>query len=214
MIDDNINHEYIIRYLRDTLRKNTDLLQEMEEYAKEHEVPISQPETMRLLEVLTRVSGAEEILEIGGAIGYSAICMTKASGAHVTSIEISPQMIALSAEYISRAGLQEQITVLEGDAGEVLLGLQGSYDMIFLDAAKAQYAEYFPHCMRLLRKGGLLISDNVLYKGMVATDELLLRRKRTIVSRLRGYLDMLCGLPELETSILPVGDGVALSIKL
>ncbi len=214
MIDDNINHEYIIRYLRDTLRKNTGLLKEMEEFAAEHDVPISQPETMRLLEVLARLSGAKRILEVGGAIGYSAICMAEASGGQVTSIELSPEMIALSSEYISRAGLQERITVLEGDAKEVLCGLRGSYDMIFLDAAKGQYAEYFTHCMRLLKVGGLLISDNVLYKGMVATDELLLRRKRTIVSRLRNYLDMLCSHEELETSLLPVGDGVALSIRV
>lgn len=214
LIDDNINHEYIIRYLRDTLRQNTGLLQEMEEFAAEYEVPISQPETMRLLEVLIRLSGAKNILEVGGAIGYSAVCMAQASGGYITSIELSPQMIALSSEYIARAGLKERITVLEGDAKEVLGNLRESYDMIFLDAAKGQYAEYFTHCMRLLKDGGLLVSDNVLYKGMVANDELLLRRKRTIVSRLRDYLDMLCSHEMLETSLLPVGDGVALSVKL
>lgn len=214
MIDDNINHEYIIRYLRDTLRKNSGLLKEMEEFAQTKEIPISQPETIRLLEVLVRLTKSKEILEVGGAIGYSAICMANASGGRVTSIELSPEMTALSQGYISRAGLQERITVLEGDAKEVLKEIYGCYDTIFLDAAKGQYAEYFTHAMRLLKSGGLLISDNILYKGMVATDELLLHRKRTIVHRLRDYLDMLCNHPELETSLLPVGDGVALSVKL
>ena len=161
MIDDSINYEYIIRYLRDLLPKRDGLMGELEEFAKKYDVPISQPETMKLLEVLIRLGRVESVLEIGCAIGYS---------------------------------------------------LDGSYDMVFLDAAKAQYGNFFPHCLRLLKPGGLLVSDNVLYKGMTATDELVQHRKITIVKRLRQYLSDLSSNPELETSVLPVGDGVALSI--
>lgn len=214
LIDDNINHEYIIRYLRNTLRKNEGLLLEMEQYAAENDVPISQPESIRMIEVLVRLSGAKNILEVGGAIGYSAICMAKASeGGTVTSLELSSEMIEKANAYITRAGLRERIRFLQGDAKEVLKTLDGQYDLIFLDAAKGHYMEYFTESMRMLKAGGLLISDNVLYKGMVATDELLLHRKRTIVARLRRYLDMLCAHEELETAVLPVGDGVALSVR-
>lgn len=212
MIDDNINHEYIIRYLRDILPKRTGFLKELEDYAKAHDVPISQPETMRLLELLTELTGAESILEVGCAIGYSSICMAKAGAKHIDTIEISEEMAALAAENINAAGLSECIHIHTGDAKEILPAMNGRYDIIFVDAAKAQYGEFFPHCMRMLRPGGLLVSDNVLYKGMTATDELMQHRKITIIKRLRSYLSMLSSNEELSTSVLPVGDGVALSL--
>ncbi|MBE5039922.1 O-methyltransferase [Ructibacterium gallinarum] len=213
MIDDNINHEYIIRYLRDLLPVRSGLPREMELYAAEHDVPISQPETMKLLEVLIALGKIQTVLEVGTAIGYSAICMAQAGCNHVDTIEISPEAAKIARENFERAGLSKRIHLYEGDAKQVLARMRGSYDMIFIDAAKAQYHEFFPHCMRMLKIGGLLVSDNVLYKGMTATDELLQHRKITIVRRLRRYLDMLSSLPYLQTSVLPVGDGVALSVK-
>ena len=199
MIDDSINYEYIIRYLRDLLPKRSGIMGEMEAYAAAHSVPISQPETMRLLELLVSLSRAERILEIGCAIGYSAIGMAKAA--------------RVARQNFEKAGLDGVITLHLGDAKEVLPTMQGSYDMIFMDAAKAQYQEFFSHALRMLKPGGLLVSDNVLYKGMTATDELVQRRKITIVKRLRAYLSMLSSSEELMTSVLPIGDGVALSIK-
>lgn len=213
MVDDSINYEYIIRYLRDLLPKRSGLAGEMEEFAKAYDVPISQPETMKLLEVLIRVGRIESVLEIGCAIGYSAICMAEAGCKKIDTVEISPEAARVARENFQKAGFDDRITLHFGDAKEVLPTLSGPYDMIFMDAAKAQYGNFFPHCMRLLKPGGLLISDNVLYKGMTATDELLQRRKITIVKRLRAYLEMLSHHPELETSVLPVGDGVALSYK-
>jgi predicted O-methyltransferase YrrM len=103
---------------------------------------------------------------------------------------------------------------LPGDASEVLKCLDKQYDFILLDAAKGQYGEFLPECLRMLKKGGLLFSDNVLYKGMIANDELVVRRKKTIVKRMRDYLTQICNSSELETSLLPVGDGVALSYKI
>ncbi len=212
MIDDNINHEYIIRYIRDCLPQTEGLIAEMEEYAKANDVPISQPESIRLLEILVRLGGAKRILEIGTAIGYSAIRMSKACGGYVDTIERSEELVKIAKDNISRSGLDGKIKVIEGDAAEIMSSLDGEYDLIFLDAAKAQYSAFFPECVRLLKSGGMLVSDNVLYKGMTATDELLLHRKRTIVKRLREYLDMLRENPSFDTVVLPIGDGVALSL--
>lgn len=213
MIDDNINHEYIIRYLRDLLPKRTGLLGELEKYAKENEVPISQPESMKFLEFLIRMGGMQSVLEVGCAIGYSAIVMAEAGCERIDTIEISPAMAELAMANIEKAGLSDRITVHLGDGREVLPTLDGTYDLIFVDAAKGQYQAFFPECMRLLKPGGILVSDNVLYKGMTATDELVQHRKITIVKRLREYLIMLSNHPELETTVVPIGDGVALSYK-
>lgn len=213
--DDNINYEYIIRYIRDTIPSSSGHIKEMEEYAAVNEVPISQPESIRMIEILLKLCRAEEILEVGCAIGYSAIRMSRACGANVTTVELSDDMADTAQKNIEKAGLSDKIKIIRGDAKEVLRQIEGEekYDAIFVDAAKGQYMEFFPHCMRLLKKGGLLISDNILYKGMTATDELVVRRKITIVRRLRAYLDMLKNNNELSTAIIPIGDGVALSFK-
>jgi len=213
--DDNINYDYIIRYIRDTIPRSEGQLLEMERFAKENEVPISQPESIRMIEILLKLMNAKEILEVGSAIGYSAIRMSRASDARVTTIELSEEMADLALENIKKAGLEEKISLIRGDGVKVLEKMDGEgiFDVIFVDAAKGQYMEFFPHCLRLLRKGGLLISDNILYKGMTATDELVVRRKITIVRRLRAYLEMLKENKQLSTAIIPIGDGVAVSVK-
>ena len=213
MIEDNITYEYIIRYIRDSLKKNSGTLKEMEDFAKEYEVPISQPETIKFIEILVRFGKVKNILEIGTAIGYSAINMVLAGAEKVDTIEINVDAARVARANIDKFGLKDKINVIEGDAKEVLPTLDGSYDLIFIDASKGQYNVFFEHCMRMLKTGGILVSDNVLYKGMTATDELVEHRKITIVRRLRTYIEMLCNHPELETDILPLGDGVALSIK-
>lgn len=214
MIDDNINYEYIIRYIRSSLRKSEGSIAEMERFAKEYEVPISQPESIKLIELLIRIGKVSRILEVGSAIGYSAIRMVKSGAEKVDTIEINSDAARVARANVEKEGLSEKIHIIEGDAKEVLPTLDGEYDMIFIDAAKAQYGEFFNHCMRMLRSGGILVSDNILYKGMTATDELVLHRKRTIVKRLREYIDMLCNHPKLDTDIIPIGDGIALSVKL
>lgn len=213
MIDDNINYEYILRYIRSTIRKRDGIFADMEKFAKENEVPISQIETIRLIEILIRLGNIKNVLEVGAAIGYSAICMAWAGATKIDTIEINADAVRVARKNIELAGYNDRITVHEGDAREVLKELDGKYDMIFVDAAKGQYNEFFENCMRMLKLGGILVSDNVLYKGMTATDELVQHRKITIVKRLRTYVDMLCNHPKLETDVLPIGDGVALSIK-
>lgn len=213
MIDDNINHEYIIRFLRDLLPARGGIAGELEEYARQNNIPISQPESIKLIEVLIRLANIKTVLEVGCAIGYSSICMAKSGCTRIDTIEISDEMAEIAEENIKKAGLGEVIRVHRGDAAKVLPNMNGEYDMIFIDAAKGQYQEFFVHCMRMLKHGGILVSDNVLYKGMTASDELLQHRKITIVRRLRKYLDMLSSSKELETSVIPIGDGVALSFK-
>jgi predicted O-methyltransferase YrrM len=157
----------------------------------------------------------KRILEVGTAIGYSAILFSRflAKDGRIDTIDRHERMIEKAKENIKKAGLDNIINIIMGDAMEVLACLDKKYDMIFLDAAKGQYPEFLPHCLRMLENGGLLVSDNVLYKGMIASDDLVVRRKITIVKRLRSYLDSICNMDELETSIIPIGDGVALSYK-
>ena len=211
--EDNINYEYIIRYIRDTIPSSQGFLLELEEYAKENSVPISQPESIRLTEILLKLKNPERILEIGSAIGYSAIRMALSSNAEITTIELSDEMADKAEENIEKMGLSDRIKVLRGDAAEVIKTLETDFDVIFMDAAKGHYMDFFNECDRLIKKGGLLISDNVLYKGMTATDDLVVRRKITIVRRLRAYLEMLKENKSYSTAIVPIGDGVALSIK-
>lgn len=213
--EDNINYEYITRYLRDTIPQSEGHIASMEEYAREHEVPISQPESIRLVEVLLKIAGAKRVLELGTAIGYSAIRMVRACGAHIVTVELSDEMADLAEKNFSIAGVENNVTLIRGDARQVIAELpeDEKFDVIFVDAAKGQYMEFFQYCDKLLRKGGILISDNVLYKGMTATDELVVRRKITIVRRLRNYLEMLKENENYSTALLPIGDGVALSFK-
>lgn len=214
MIEDNITYDYITRYIRRTLKKSDGLRLEMEQFAKEYDVPISQKETIKLIELLIRIGKTERVLEVGSAIGYSAICMADAGALHIDTIEINEDAVRVATQNIEKAGYSDRIHIHFGDARDILPTLNQEYDMIFIDAAKGQYNKFFEYSMKMLKKGGILVSDNVLYKGMTANDELVEHRKITIVRRLRAYLDMLCSNEELETDILPLGDGVALSIKL
>lgn len=214
-MDNGINHDYITEYIRQTIAPSNIFLQELESYAKENHVPIIQPEVAKLIGVMGQILKPKKILEIGTAIGYSAILMSGflQSGGTITTIERYSKMIEEAKKNIERANLSKVIQVLEGDAEEILPSLSEEYDLIFIDAAKGQYLEFLNSCMKLLRPGGLLISDNILYKGMIATDSLVVRRKKTIVKRMRDYLKYICSYEQFETSIVPIGDGVALSYK-
>jgi len=210
-----ICYDYINEYIRKTIKQQEGVLKELREFAEANHVPIIHPEVAKLLEVIGCLLKPMRILEIGTAIGYSAILMSTflQPNGKIDTIDRYELMIDRAKENIERAGLKNVINIIEGDALEVLRCLDKRYDLIFLDAAKGQYPEFFPECLRMLNKGGLLVSDNVLYKGMIASDDLVVRRKKTIVKRLRGYLESICSNDELETSIIPIGDGVALSYK-
>ncbi len=210
-----ICYDYINEYIRNTIQKSEGILKELEEFAKENHVPIVHPEVAKLLQVLGMIKKPTRILELGTAIGYSSILLSEIlePGGKIDTIERYELMVERAKNNIKKAKLEDVINIITGDALEVLKCLNKQYDIVFLDAAKGQYPEFLPECLRLLSPSGLLISDNILYKGMIATDDLVVRRKKTIVKRLRNYLDILCSSVDLETSIIPIGDGVALSYK-
>lgn len=210
-----VSIDYINDYIRKTIKKNDGILAQLEEFAEKNHVPIVQPEVAALLKVITLTLKPKKVLEIGTAIGYSSILISTAlpPGGKIDTIDRYELMFERAKSNIKKANLENTINIIFGDAAEILKTLDSEYDMIFLDAAKGQYPEFLPQCLRLLKSGGILISDNILYKGMIANDELVVRRKKTIVTRLRSYLDNICNNPQLETSIVPIGDGVALSYK-
>ncbi len=212
---DAIVYPYITSFLRGEIPEKTGILKELEEYAAENSVPIVQPETAKLLEMLTCIKRPERILEVGCAIGYSAVLMAQylADDGSITTVEWDADMTELARANIEKAGLSDKITVIHNDAKEVLPRLTGEYDIIFLDGPKAHYIYMLNDCIRLLRKGGVLIADNILYKGMVADDEHVIRRKITIVKRLRRFISAQMQRNELETVILPLGDGVTVAVK-
>ena len=211
----NIVDNLVEQYIRKTLVKSTDLLEELENYASENNVPIVHKEVAELLKVMLKIQKPKRILEVGCAIGYSSILFAKSldENCEIITVERNEDMIKTAKENIKRAGLENVITILEGDAVEKLKEVEGPFDMIFLDAAKGQYKLFYDMIIDKLKIDGVLISDNILYKGMVASDEYVIRRKKTIVKRMRTYLDYICSCSYLDTSLIPMGDGVAISYK-
>lgn len=196
---------------------NTPFLNEIEKYALETQVPIIRKSMQSLLKFLLAYAKPKKILEVGTAIGFSALLMSEYApqGCHITTIEKYEKRIPIARENFKRAGKEEAITLLEGDATEILQQMEGRYDVIFMDAAKGQYINFLPDILRLLAPGGLLISDNVLQDGDIIESRFAVtRRNRTIHARMRDYLYELKHHPQLETVILPVGDGVTLSTKI
>lgn len=208
-----INQDYVEEYLRSLLPERNELLSIMEKDAMDTNVPIIHPEVGRFLEVMVASHGYKRILEVGTAIGYSAIRFANINkDVQVDTIELNPEMIERAGKYIDQAELNDRIHIHEGDASEVIKNLEGSYDLIFLDGAKGHYVHMLEDCLTLLSPKGMLISDNVLFRGMVASNTVLKRRKITIVKRMRRFLETISTDPRLDTSILPLGDGVSLTI--
>ena len=195
---------------------NTEFLNKLEKYSKETNVPIIRPSMQSFLKLLLAMTQPKKILEVGTAIGFSALLMSEygPEDCHITTIEKYEKRIPLAKENFAKAGKEDKITLLEGDAVEILSQLEGTYDFIFMDAAKGQYINFLPDIMRLLSDGGMLVSDNVLQDGDIIESRFAVtRRNRTIHGRMRDYLYELKHHPDLVTSILPVGDGVTVSVK-
>ena len=211
-----ITDERISTFIHSLDTGNTPFLTELERYAKETNVPIIRPQMQSFLKVLLAMQQPKQILEVGTAIGFSALLMAEYGPAdcHITTIEKYEKRIPLAKENFKKAGREDRITLLEGDATEILKELEGPYDLIFMDAAKGQYIHFLPDVLRLLAPDGLLFSDNVLQDGDVLESRFAVtRRNRTIHSRMREYLTMLTHTPELTTSVIPIGDGVSLTMK-
>ena len=208
--------ERITAYINSLDQGNTKLLTQLEKEAHEDLVPVIRQETQSLLRVLLGMLQPKNILEVGTAIGFSALFMSEyvSRDTKITTIEKYEKRIPIAEENFRRAGREEQILFLKGDAADILKGLTGGYDFIFMDAAKGQYIHFLPDILRLLPPGGVLLSDNVLQDGDIIESRFAVeRRNRTIHSRMREYLYVLTHSPEITTSVLPVGDGITVSVK-
>lgn len=208
--------ERIVTFINSMDTENSEILEAIEKEALDTYVPIIRKEMQSFLKVLLTIQKPVRILEIGTAIGFSALLMSEYAPEEcwITTVENYKKRIPLARENFKRAGKKEQITLIEGDALEVLKGLKESFDFIFVDAAKGQYLHYLPEVIRLLEVGGTLVSDNVLQEGDIIESHFAVeRRNRTIHARMREYLYKLKHMEELVTAILPLGDGVAVSTK-
>jgi predicted O-methyltransferase YrrM len=208
--------ERMVTYIHSLEEPENEVLEKIEQEALDTYVPIIRKETQSFLKVLLMIKKPLKVLEIGTAVGFSAILMSEymPDGGRITTIEKYEKRIPIARENFRRAGKEGQITLIEGDALEVMRRLEGTYDFIFMDAAKGQYIHYLPEAVRLLSEGGALMSDNVLQEGDVIESRFAVeRRNRTIHSRMREYLYELKHHERLKTTILPLGDGIALSVK-
>ena len=208
--------ERMVTYIRSLEVPESAVIEAIEQEALRDRVPIIRKEMQSFLKVLLMIKRPMRILEVGAAVGFSSILMSEymPEGGHITTIENYDKRIPIARANFKRAGKEEQIDLIEGDALEVMHGLEGPYDLIFLDAAKGQYIHYLPEVMRLLGTDGVLVSDNVLQEGDIIESRFAVeRRNRTIHSRMREYLYELKHHDQLQTSIIPLGDGVALSVK-
>ena len=208
--------ERLVTYINSLDAGNTAMLDQIEREATADYVPIIRKEMQSFLKFLLAMKKPARILEVGTAVGFSAILMAEYDPVpcQITTIENYEKRIPIARENFKRAGKEAQITLLEGDAAEVLKTLEGPYDFIFMDAARGQYIHFLPEILRLLARDGVLVSDNVLQDGDVIESRFAVtRRNRTIHKRMREYLYTLTHSEELVTAVLPVGDGITLSTR-
>ena len=212
-----IVNERIVDYINSLDKGNSPVCNAIEKEALADGVPIIRKEMGNLLKVLLLLKRPQKILEVGTAVGYSSILMSEnmPQNCRITTIENYEKRIPVAKNNFKRAGKEEVITLLEGDAMDILKELDGTYDFIFMDAAKGQYINFLPELLRLMPAGGLLISDNVLQEGDIVESRYgVTRRNRTIHTRMREYIYTLTHAEQLETSIVPIGDGITLSVVL
>lgn len=210
-----ITYDYMEKYIRELIPDHDGPLKDLEDYAHENFVPIISKEVGKLLELMINIKKPENILELGTAIGYSAILMNMASNGNsqITTIERDNLMVENAHNNFKKYGVENKINIINGDCIEVLEKLQKKFDFIFIDAGKGHYNHFLPHCLRLLNSQGIIVADNVLFRGMVASKELATRRKVTIIKRMKSYLDLVSKDETLITSVIPIGDGVAITSR-
>ena len=208
--------ERMTTYINSLDTENSAFLENLEREAMKAFVPIIRREMQSFLKAILAIKQPLKILEVGTAIGFSALlmCENTAAQCHITTIENYQERIPLAKENFRQANYEQKVTLLEGDANDILKELDGPYDFIFMDAAKGQYVKFLPEVVRLMEKGAVLISDNVLQDGDIIESHFAIeRRNRTIHKRMRDYLYQIKHHQQLTTSIIPLGDGVTLSVK-
>ncbi len=212
-----IVNERTVAFINSLDPGNTPFLNELEKEAGKTNVPIIRTEMQSFIKLLLAMKKPMSILEVGCAIGFSALLMSEYApeGCMITTIEKYEKRIPAAKENFKRAGKEDCITLLEGDALELLPKLEGVYDFVFMDAAKGQYINFLPEVLRLMPEGGILLSDNVLQDGdIIQSRYAVTRRNRTIHTRMRDYLYELKHHPQLTTAVLPIGDGITVSVKI
>lgn len=205
-----INNEYVSSFIN-FLSEDMDYL-ELREYAEANNVPIMKTETKEFLRTLVSISNPKSILEIGTAIGYSSLVFSKYSDADITTIELSSEMANIAKDNFKR--YDKNINLINDDAEKALTTLNQGFDFVFIDANKSNYKFYFDYVDKyLLNKGGIIVADNILFRGEVCNDDLIEKRKITIVKRLRNFLAYITKREDYKTSIVPIGDGLSISYK-
>lgn len=210
-----ITLDYMEEYLRNLIPENEDFFIELEEYAEKNNIPIAQKETAQFLRTMVTIKRPKKILELGTAIGYSAMVMCHSinKDVNITTVERDDSMVELAKSNISKGGYENNINIIHGDVLDVVNQLPEKYDLIFMDAGKGHYNHILPRILELLTQDGVIIADNVLFRGMVANNDLVIRRKITIVKRMRAYLKMVNEDKELLTTVIPMGDGIAVTTR-
>lgn len=208
--------ERMLTYINSLDSGNTPFLEELEQEALDNRIPIIRKDMQTFLKMFLAMRKPKRILEVGTAVGFSALLMCEYGepDVQITTIENYEKRIPVARDNFVRAGREKQIKLLQGDAQDILTELEGPFDFIFMDAAKGQYIFFFPELLRLLEDGGVLITDNVLQDGDIIESHFAVeRRNRTIYRRMREYLYTLTHHEQLVTSVLPVGDGITISVK-
>lgn len=205
-------NEYL-EALNNKFENKHELKEELRLYASQYNVPIIKRDSLVLITSFLKQRNPQRILEIGTAIGYSSICFASELDTIVDTIERDPKMIELAKENIRKADLQDKINIIEGDALEIDDSLLGEYDMIFIDAAKAQYIKFFDKYSKHLKNNGVIFTDNILFHGLVENNDNLSKNLRSLVKKINEYNNYLSNLEEYQTYYLEIGDGLAISYK-
>lgn len=211
----NITYDYIDGYISSLYSEENPLINEIIKFARERHIPVVCDAAALLLRFLCARERPEKILEVGTAVGCSALMMYYASGCDpkIVTVERNEDMADIAKKNIARAGLGARIEVITADAHEALPMQTGEFDFIFMDAAKGQYLSFLPDLKRLLSPSGLLLCDNVLIRGMVANDALVPHRHKTMTVNMRAFIDAIKNDPTLDFALLSVGDGMLLCQK-
>ena len=202
-------------YVENFLLPREELLVEMEQYAQEHHVPIMQLSGIEALSQILRIQNPKSILEIGTAIGYSAIRMAKAlPNTSIATIERDTNRVEVAKQFIAKSNVESQITVIEGDALEVEIDRNSTFDAVFIDAAKGQYMKFFEKYSPLVPSGGVLYIDNMYMHGLSDLDiKEVPRRKRTMIRNLKQFSDWIMQHPDYTSAFFPIGDGLLICLK-
>lgn len=211
---DNINREYIDVYINSLIKDEDEKLEAFRNECLERQLPIIHKEIGQFIKLIIKQLNAKSIIEVGTNVGYSSIFMSNAMNneGKVVTLERSEKFYQEAIENIKKFELEKNIEVHYGDAVESLDNINGSFDMAFIDAAKSYYTTFFDKCCKMMKPGGIILSDNVLYQGMIASDDLVVRRKKTLVRNMREYLEYISHDERYVTSVLPLGDGLAVTL--